>query len=123
MNMKLTKDLHWLNQQVAANWNKARPGGLSVPQLLALDALNALDGCNQAELVAATNVDRSTISDIMRRLATQGVVKRQRTKEDARCYAIRFTASGQKLFVEQRAEFVKVEKTMLGAAKALAASW
>ena len=121
--MKLTKDLHWLSQQVAANWSKARPGGLSVPQLLALDALHTLDGCNQAELVTATNVDRSTISDIMRRLAEQGVVKRQRTKEDARCYAIRFTASGQKLFIEQRAEFIKSEKLVLGTAKALAASW
>ena len=50
---------------------------------------------SQTDIVEATGIDRSTLADIVRRLVSKGLVKRNRTKEDARMYEVRLTASGQ----------------------------
>ncbi len=50
---------------------------------------------SQTDIVEATGIDRSTLADIVRRLVSKGLVKRNRTKTDARMYEVRLTASGQ----------------------------
>ena len=81
---------------------------------------------SQTDLVNMTGIDRSTLADIVRRLVERGMLQRKRTKEDARMYAVRLSASGrtalanaqpaakttdtrllQVLPTEQRQDFVK----------------
>ncbi len=54
------------------------------------------EGLSQTGLVERTGIDRSTLADIIRRMLKKGLVNRKRTKEDARAYAVRLTAKGQK---------------------------
>lgn len=51
---------------------------------------------SQTALVEATGIDRSTLADIVRRLVSRGLLVRKRTRHDARMYAVRLTANGEK---------------------------
>jgi len=57
----------------------------------AADAIEA----SQTALVEATGIDRSTVADIVRRLVERGLLQRERTKHDARMYAVRVTNAGR----------------------------
>jgi DNA-binding MarR family transcriptional regulator len=87
---------------------------------------------SQTDLVNMTGIDRSTLADIVRRLVERGMLQRKRTKEDARMYAVRLSASGrtalanaqpaakttdtrllQVLPTEQRQDFIKALSTIV----------
>ncbi len=81
--------------------------GITPRQLALLDAIDRIarseDGApSQTDLVAATGVDRSTLADVVRRLLKFGLVQRRRTKEDARCYAVRLTDQGRVVLAAAR---------------------
>lgn len=67
---------------------------LTVRQLIVLAAVAADDGASQTSLVRRTGVDRSTLSDLVARLANRGLVRRRRSKADARAYTIGLTEAG-----------------------------
>ena len=69
-------------------------GGLRPRQFAVLLALMTRETASQTDLVEITGVDRSTLADIVRRLVERGLLKRQRTKEDRRAYAVRLTPAG-----------------------------
>lgn len=50
---------------------------------------------SQTDLVNTTNIDRSTLAEIVRRLEQRGHVVRQRRADDARAYALNLTSSGR----------------------------
>ena len=50
---------------------------------------------SQSDLVEITGVDRSTTSDMLRRLNKKGLIRRERAKDDARAYKVRLTPDGQ----------------------------
>ena len=50
---------------------------------------------SQTALVEATGIDRSTVADIVRRLVERGLLQRERTKHDARMYAVTLTNKGR----------------------------
>ena len=54
------------------------------------------EGASQTKLVNATGIDRSTLADIVRRLCRKGFLRRKRTREDARAYAVKLTDQGQR---------------------------
>ena len=56
------------------------------------------ENLSQADIVARTGIDRSTLADIVRRLEGQGLLERNRTREDARRYAVKLTEKGTTLF-------------------------
>ena len=56
------------------------------------------ENLSQADIVARTGIDRSTLADIVRRLAGQNLLERERTREDARRYAVKLTDKGMALF-------------------------
>jgi DNA-binding MarR family transcriptional regulator len=66
-------------------------------QYAVLRALAKDPGASQTDLVAATGIDRSTIADLTRRIERKGLVRRRRTRVDARTYTIMLTNEGQKL--------------------------
>ncbi len=68
--------------------------GLTPRQFAVLLTVAKNEGLSQTDLVEKTGIDRSTLADIIRRMLKKGLVQRRRTKEDARAYAVRLTASG-----------------------------
>ena len=66
---------------------------LTPRQLVVLSVISQMQGANQLRLTERTGIDRSTLSDIVRRL--QGWLQRSRRREDARAYAVRLTDEGR----------------------------
>jgi DNA-binding MarR family transcriptional regulator len=61
-----------------------------------LSAVAKKDGVSQTDIVNVTGIDRSTTAELVSRLVKKGWLQRRRTKEDARTYAVRLTATGKK---------------------------
>jgi DNA-binding MarR family transcriptional regulator len=71
-------------------------GDLTPRQLAVLLTVAQAEGLSQTGLVDHTGIDRSTLADIVRRLQTKGLLKRRRTKADARAYAVKLTDEGRR---------------------------
>jgi DNA-binding MarR family transcriptional regulator len=71
--------------------------GLTPRQFAILQAVSAANGPSQTAIRAATGIDRSSIADLVRRLVTNGCLKRRRSKRDSRVYAVHLTSKGQQL--------------------------
>jgi DNA-binding MarR family transcriptional regulator len=107
----------WLRQRLQA-WNDAfakaarggRAEGLSETGYDILEAVAAHEPCSQTEIVAATSVDRSTTATTVRRLMRMNLLKRRRTKEDARAYAVTITAAGKAALRAARIASGKIRK-------------
>ena len=122
--MRMTKDVRWLDQQITARFAMSGAASMFTPtQMIVLDAVHTLPLASQADLVTATRVDRSTLSDVVRRLADAGFVVRTENPADARAYSVDLTKHGRAKFKLARPELVKVEKGLVVEAKALAVSW
>jgi DNA-binding MarR family transcriptional regulator len=52
---------------------------------------------SQTELVNRTGIDRSTLSDVVRRLQKRRLLQRRRTKDDARAYTVALTDKGRQV--------------------------
>ena len=75
--------------------NRTLEHGLTPTQIAILSALAARAGLSQTHLCDATGVDRSTMGDVVKRLVKKGLVRRTRTRRDARTNAIELTNHGQ----------------------------
>lgn len=70
---------------------------------------------SQTDAVNQTGVDRSTLADITRRLVNRGLLKRKRTKDDARAYEVGLTPSGITALDEARHLVMASDKHTLSA--------
>lgn len=68
---------------------------LTPRQYEVLNAVNSSEDPSQTFLVDRTGIDRSTLADIVRRLVEKGFLERNRTRRDARMYAVNLTADGK----------------------------
>jgi DNA-binding MarR family transcriptional regulator len=68
---------------------------LTPRQYIVLKSAADAGEASQTALVEATGIDRSTVADIVRRLVERGLLQRERTKHDARMYAVQVTAAGR----------------------------
>jgi DNA-binding MarR family transcriptional regulator len=90
--------LHRASQAVElafAHWTRGT--GLTPRQLAVLMAIEAYEDLSQMGIAHCTNIDRSTLAAIVRRLKDKGLVKRRRTREDARAYAVNLTDEGRRV--------------------------
>jgi DNA-binding MarR family transcriptional regulator len=71
--------------------------GITARQFIVLAAIDGLDQPSQTALCAVSGIDRSTLADIVRRLEMRGLIHRQRTKTDARMYAVSVTEEGRSI--------------------------
>jgi DNA-binding MarR family transcriptional regulator len=71
---------------------------LTPRQFAVLKAVSEADGLSQTSIMTATGIDRSTTAELVRRLVTNGLLQRRRTRRDARLYAVRLTAKGRQAF-------------------------
>ena len=69
--------------------------GLTPRQYAVLLTVSQNEGLSQTALVDKTGIDRSTLADIIRRMLKKKLLRRKRTREDARAYAVRLTPKGQ----------------------------
>jgi DNA-binding MarR family transcriptional regulator len=87
--------------------------GLTPRQFAVLAAVAGQEGLSQADLVAQTGIDRSTLADIIRRMLNKGLVSRQRTEADARAYAVRLTEAGRAMLREARPGVANADSRLL----------
>jgi len=79
---------------------EAGPGAVTQRQHAVLAAVAAREGAAQADLVAATGVDRSTLADMVARMIDKGLLARERSSIDARANAVRLTDAGRTALAE-----------------------
>ena len=73
---------------------QCRDGQMTARQFAILAAVGANDGAPQSVLVEETGIDRSTLSEVMNRLDSKGLLTRQRNASDARAYRVHLTPAG-----------------------------
>ncbi len=69
-------------------------GALTPRQFAVLLTISQEEGLSQTDLVEHTGIDRSTLADIIRRMLKIGLIRRRRTKRDARVYSVKLTDEG-----------------------------
>ena len=88
---------------------------LTRQQFMVLAALENNDGVSQTALVEMTNIDRSTLAEMVRRMLERGLLSRERTEEDARANAVAITQFGRKALKSARAASDRAERALLEA--------
>ncbi|MFM9940130.1 MAG: MarR family winged helix-turn-helix transcriptional regulator [Hyphomicrobiaceae bacterium] len=99
-----------VNQRFASNIGESGP---TPRQLAVLASVAASDGLSQTEISDATGIDRATTAEIVGRLTRLGLIKRRRTRHDARTYAVSLTEAGQTVFAGARATSARIESELL----------
>lgn len=90
-------------QQVhLAAWLRDVSTEITSVQFAALSVLARTPGVSQAELGAALDLDRSTIADVVRRMAARDLLTRVRSTEDTRRNVLDLTAHGLDVLDELR---------------------
>ena len=69
--------------------------GLTYPQYLVMLVLWETDGVTVKALGERLYLDSGTLTPLLKRLETQGLVRRERSKEDARSVRVHLTAPGR----------------------------
>ena len=82
---------------------------LSGPQYLVLKAIDR-DKISQREIVNRTGMDKSTVTDVIRRLETAGLVERHGSEDDGRSKLAEVTRDGWKKLKQARHAARKVEE-------------
>ncbi len=103
------QEIHQLDHQVCfALYSAARAAtsayrdsldeiGLTYTQYVTLLALWEQDGRTVSDLGEALGLDSGTLSPLLKRMATRGLVERRREGQDARCVTIHLTDAGHDL--------------------------
>lgn len=86
--------------------------GLTTRQFAVLVAVASHRDISQTGLVQATGIDRSTVAEIVKRLLRRGLIKRKRTRLDARAYAVRLTEEGEALLGEAESAAMRAEERL-----------
>lgn len=115
----LVHSLHRLGQLADAPFVNAK---LSARQYAALLAIRNVSDKGrpaiQKDVIEATGIDRSTVTDICKRLAKQGYVNRQRGNastgiHDERCMVLTMTSAGKDYIARAEKIAAATEKSLL----------
>jgi DNA-binding MarR family transcriptional regulator len=111
-NLGLIAVTHRAGQIAEALFERAMgSGAITARQAQILHAIAQLNGVtNQTALVLATAVDRSTLSDICRRLARKGLIVRRRSQKDARAWITNLTPEGEAVLRRAQAAAAKAAR-------------
>jgi len=71
--------------------------GLTVPQLVILQELARVGEASGSELAKAVSLSQATVTGILSRLESRGLVTRRRSKSDKRRLPVRLTPDGEQL--------------------------
>jgi DNA-binding MarR family transcriptional regulator len=84
-------------------------------QYTVLVAVAERDGLSQQDIINATGIDRSTVSQVVQLLIRKGLLKRKRTRHDARAYAISLTEAGRKVLSASEPIVARIEEALVDA--------
>jgi DNA-binding MarR family transcriptional regulator len=84
-------------------------------QYTVLVAAGERDGLSQQDIINATGIDRSTVSQVVQLLIRKGMLKRRRTRHDARAYAITLTDAGRKVLNTSEPIIERIEQSLIDA--------
>ena len=87
--------------------------GITARQFVVLAAIDGMDKPSQTALCDVSGIDRSTLADIVRRLELRGLIHRERTKTDARMYAVSVTEEGRALLTKAAPIAREVEQELM----------
>jgi len=90
-------------------------GNLTPRQFAILLTISQEEGLSQTDVVERTGIDRSTLADIIRRMLKKGLIRRRRTKNDARVYAVRLTDEGRAALTAAGPAAVQADARLLAA--------
>lgn len=102
-------------QQFAADRFAAAVGDdpITQRQFAVLIAVSAQEGLTQTDLVNATGIDRSTLAELVARMAKNGLLKRTRAKNDARANTVSLTPKGKTLLAKTLPKVKKADDAIL----------
>ena len=116
LDRSITHLLHRASQAASDCFaREADDSDITPRQMAVLTAISADEGASQTDVVAATGIDRSTMADLMRRLIKKGLVKRRRSRLDARAYQLALTGAGEKALTKLTPVLERAETAILQA--------
>jgi len=87
--------------------------GLTQRQFAVLEAVSLRAGLTQTDLVKATGIDRSTLADLVARMAQRELLSRERSTLDARAMAVRLTPEGEAALADARPRVVEADRQIM----------
>jgi DNA-binding MarR family transcriptional regulator len=112
--LSATHLLHRAGQHAEDMFARESSGiGITARQFVVLAAIEGLDRPSQTALCDVSGIDRSTLADIVRRLEMRGLIHRERTKTDARMYAVSVTETGRAILLQAAPIARRVEDELL----------
>jgi len=107
--------LHRAGQCAAEVFQGAMAGTVTPRQLAVLMTVADNEGLSQTGVVDRTGIDRSTLADVVRRLAQRGLVQRRRSRADARAYVLKLTEEGERVLKAAEPVAKRVDGRVLNA--------
>ena len=108
--------LHRVHQRATELFQQKMAGiDITARQYVVLVTVAQNDGASQQDIIDNTGIDRSTVSQIMQTMIRKGLLKRKRTKEDARAYAITVTDQGRDILKASEAIVEGVNEALVAA--------
>jgi len=88
---------------------------VTTTQYTVLVAAGEKDGLSQQDIINATGIDRSTVSQVVQLLIQKGLLKRRRTRHDARAYAVSVTDAGRDVLKATEPIVERIEEALVQA--------
>lgn len=89
---------------------RKRTEQMSPRQYDILRAVSAIGPCDQTTVVEATGIDRSTLAEVVYRLAKGGMLSQKVSRADRRAKVVAITKGGETALQEYNANNARVEK-------------
>jgi DNA-binding MarR family transcriptional regulator len=88
---------------------------VTTTQYTVLVAAQEKDGLSQQDIINATGIDRSTVSQVVQLLIRKGLLKRRRTRHDARAYSVSLTDAGRDMLKASEPIVGRIEEVLVEA--------
>ncbi|WP_420844152.1 MarR family winged helix-turn-helix transcriptional regulator [Hyphomicrobium sulfonivorans] len=116
MNSSTLHLLHRVHQCAGELFQQHMDGiDITTTQYTVLRAASQKDGLSQQDIINATGIDRSTVSQVVQLLTRKGLLKRKRTRHDARAYAISLTEAGRDVLKKSEPIMGRIEQELVAA--------
>ncbi len=110
----LTHLLFLAIQKADAHYANDLPiGGLTPVQFTVLNAIDRLDKPNGSDIMRATRIDRSTLFDVLIRMAKRGLISKRLRKGDLRSHVLALTATGTAALKQSEPAFVRAVEQLV----------
>jgi DNA-binding MarR family transcriptional regulator len=77
-----------------------KSAGLTAPQLLIMQAIRTCNGITSGQIAKQINLSAATVTNILDRLESRGLILRVRSEQDKRRVSLHLTANGEQSLVD-----------------------